>query len=335
MKKITALLLALLMLMSTALSVSATTPPQPKRFTDVSKSAWYADNVNYVTENGLMKGTSENTFSPDMTLSRAMVVTIIYRMAGEPVVEGIENKFTDVPADEWYTSAVLWANENGIVYGRDNKTYDPSDDITRQELAVMLFRYVKKYTLRIPQDIETPDYADAEKIYDFAEFDVKCLSRAGIINGKDGNKFDPHASATRAEAAAIISRFVKKASVQDFSFLEKLGITIRAEPQIWEEGNYGAHYSQSFDVLIKLNGNTYNPEDFTVYTKLWTDYASDKGYLRFYRSYTDSFCYSIDNPSVIFPFNFEEASGAWTEVTITYAGESATYQLFTSIARIS
>ena len=202
---------------------------EAQTFVDVPESAWYCDSVKYVSENGLMKGTSEATFSPDMTLSRAMVVTILYRMAGEPDVEsadGGEMKFTDVKPHEWYTDAVLWAYNLGIVNGVEANTYAPDRDVTRAELATMLFRYVQKFTLSLPYDPTYPAYADADSIPEYAEHGVIILSRAGVINGKDGNRFDPKASATRAEAAALFSRFAEKATVQDFSLIESLGVSI-------------------------------------------------------------------------------------------------------------
>ncbi|MBR3416711.1 MAG: S-layer homology domain-containing protein, partial [Clostridia bacterium] len=111
-------------------------------FRDVKADAWYYDNVKYVFENGIMKGTSDTEFSPDGTLTRAMCVTILHRAAGEPEADGAL-KFTDVKAGEYYEKAVVWASQNGIVKGRSENEFVPDGTITRAEFATMLYRYLE------------------------------------------------------------------------------------------------------------------------------------------------------------------------------------------------
>lgn len=230
MKKRITMILALCMMLQIFVPLSVNAEAEKLViFNDITEIDWYYDSVNEVVDSGLMKGTSETTFSPDMTLSRAMVVTILYRMAAEPDVEGIENRFTDVPADEWYTSAVLWANKNGIVNGRGNGVFDPSADVTRAELATMLFRYVANNNLVFEQSKADHDFLDSYEIPEFARTAIKLLYRAEIIKGKNGDVIDPLGKATRAEAAALFSRFVDNTREQEFTLLEKYDGTINVK----------------------------------------------------------------------------------------------------------
>ena len=109
------------------------------RFTDVASDAWYYDAVAYVYENGLMNGTSLTTFGPDVNITRGMIVTILYRLDGEPAAS--VSNFTDVPANAYYTDAVAWAAENGIVKGYDDGAFGPDDDVTMEQFAAILYRY--------------------------------------------------------------------------------------------------------------------------------------------------------------------------------------------------
>lgn len=106
----------------------------------MAEGSWYADAVSYVYQHGLMTGTSENHFSPDVTTSRAMIVTMLYRLEGSPAVSGAA-AFPDVAAGQWYADAVAWASANGIVTGYDNGNFGPEDTITREQLAVIFYRY--------------------------------------------------------------------------------------------------------------------------------------------------------------------------------------------------
>ena len=109
-------------------------------FSDVSTDAWYAEAVNFVKENGLMNGTSETTFSPDEAMSRAMIVTILYHLAGDPEVESYSS-FSDVPSDEWYSTPVAWAEDNNVISGYPNGTFAPNNPVTREQAATILWNY--------------------------------------------------------------------------------------------------------------------------------------------------------------------------------------------------
>ena len=178
-------------------------------FTDVKDGKWYYDNVKYVYENGIMNGVTDTKFDPTGTLTRGMCATIIYRMAGSPKTEA-ENKFTDVKAGKYYTKAVTWAQSNGIVNGKTETTFDPDGDIKRAEFATMLYRYLNFKMLVLPI-IKDDSPADDDLIPSYATEAVDALFRAGVVNGREDGRFDPKAKITRAEAAAMIDRFVKTA----------------------------------------------------------------------------------------------------------------------------
>ena len=184
-----------------------TKPQKEMKFKDIKDSDWHFTAVKFVFDKNLMNGVSEDDFAPSMSLSRAMAVTILYRLAGEPEVKNTKNIFSDAQEGSWYEKAVLWANENGIVNGMGDGTFMPDLDITREQLAAVMYRYCEfcKYDTKTEKDLS--DYKDADRVSDYA---VKALSWAnenGIVNGSD-NLLMPSDNATRAQTAAIIMRFV-------------------------------------------------------------------------------------------------------------------------------
>jgi hypothetical protein len=182
-----------------------------KLFIDVLEGVWYEDAVTYMYENGLMNGTSKDMmiFSPNIPLSRAMIATIIYRQEGEPDTSGSENPFSDIPEEIWYTNAVLWMAENDIVKGYPDGRFGPNDNISRQDLAVILARYADYKEIELPVKNTYKGFDDEDSIDEYALDAVQCCFEAGIINGKnDGSIFDPTNNATRAEAAVMLYRFL-------------------------------------------------------------------------------------------------------------------------------
>ena len=176
-------------------------------FTDVSVNDWFYDAVAYVYDNGLMDGTAGTAFSPLMTSNRAMVVTILWRLAGSPEPEAAPS-FSDVTADSWYTDAVAWASENGIVKGYSDTVFAPDDTVTREQLATILYRYVQHTGGGFQGAWAFPlDYADADQVSDWA-YEAMCwCTMKSIINGVGGNTLNPQGSATRAEVAQILMNF--------------------------------------------------------------------------------------------------------------------------------
>ena len=176
-------------------------------FIDVGGDDWFYDDVAYVYENGLMNGTSETTFSPYISTTRGMIVTILYRMDGKPAVfEACP--FTDVKAGAYYERAIVWAAENGIVKGYGNGCFGPDDQITREQMAAILYRYAKNRGLDVSvgENTNILSYDDALDISEYAVPTMQWACGAQIIHGADG-RLTPGAKATRAQVAAILHRF--------------------------------------------------------------------------------------------------------------------------------
>lgn len=176
-------------------------------FTDVSWDHWAYSAVKRVYTRGLMVGVSDTSFAPGQTLSRAMLASILYRLAGEPAVTA-ENPFTDVPADQWYTDAVIWAAENGIVVGCGDGTFRPNAPATRAQTAVMLYAYANFAGRNTSQRADLSAFADAADVPSWALAEMQWAHAAQLILGRDGKLLAPNAEATRAEMATILSTFI-------------------------------------------------------------------------------------------------------------------------------
>ena len=177
-------------------------------FTDVKDSDWYYDNVAYVVGKNLFKGDTETTFAPAAGMTRAMVATVLYRLAGEPETDAAAS-FTDVPADAYYAKAVAWAASEQIVSGTGDNKFSPNLAVTREEIAAMLYRYADAMG-KVPADgwfYNGASYTDAAAVSSWAKQSVEYCSMMGVVSGKDGGRFDPKGSAQRCEFAAMIDRF--------------------------------------------------------------------------------------------------------------------------------
>ena len=202
MKKLISIILTVVLLLSTVITVNAAS------FTDVKSSEWFYTSVNYVADKGIMQGTSSTKFAPTTSLSRAMGVTLLYRVAGTPSVSGVNIPFNDVQSGQWYTDAVKWAYKNGIVNGKTTTSFATNDNITRAEFATIINRYSDSMNYKLPVN-RSNFVTDIAEIPSWAFAAVTVMYQAEIINGKDGGIFDPNANITRAEAAAMIERFMK------------------------------------------------------------------------------------------------------------------------------
>ena len=178
-------------------------------FTDVSEKDWFYGDVMFVYENGLMLGTSKTLFSPHGTATRGMMATILWRMEGSPAPKG-KNSFTDVEAGKWYADAITWTAENGIFAGYGKDKFGPDDPITREQLAAIFYRYAdyKGYDLTVKGNLDT--FKDADKITDYAKTAMQWAVGSGLVKGKSGNLLDSQGTATRAEIAAMLHRFIEK-----------------------------------------------------------------------------------------------------------------------------
>lgn len=173
-----------------------------KSFNDVMPSDWYYDAVQYMTDKGLMNGVSNDSFSPQSNTSRAMIVTILWRMEGSPASK-TDNSFSDVVSDAYYEDAVIWASEEGIVNGYGDGIFGPDDLITREQLAAILYRYMGSPA---QTDGGLDAYSDVDKISSYAVEAMGWAVSQGVINGVDDNVLDPHGFATRAQVATMMMR---------------------------------------------------------------------------------------------------------------------------------
>ena len=180
-------------------------PAPAEPFTDVDENDWFYDEVVYVYENGLMNGVENNQFAPNTATNRAMLATILYRLAGQPDVSG-DLPFTDVAAGTWYTDAVLWAAQNGIVNGLGENTFAPMNTLTREQLVTMLYRYAEAEGYDVSAAADLSGYPDAGKVQPYAQEAMSWAVAEGIVEGMDGN-LNPAGSATRAQIATILMRF--------------------------------------------------------------------------------------------------------------------------------
>ena len=179
-------------------------------FTDVFEKDWFYDDAMFVYKNGLMLGTSKTLFGPHGTVTRGMMATILWRMEGSLAPKG-ENSFTDVEAGRWYADAITWTTENGIFAGYSKDKFGPDDPITREQLTAIFYRYAdyKGYKLTVTENLDK--FEDADKITDYAKMVMQWAVGNGLIKGKSENLLDPQGTATRAEIAAMLHRFVEKA----------------------------------------------------------------------------------------------------------------------------
>ena len=201
LRRIGAALTALVMTFSLGLTASAS--GVQGGYSDVDAGAWYAVAVEYVRDNGLMRGTSDTTFEPEGTMTRSMLSATLYRLAGSPAVTGVD-AFSDTEEGVWYTDAVLWASQQGLVGGYGNGLFGTNDPVTREQIAVILWRYAGS-----PAAEAGADFADEDQISGYAAQAVDWARASGVMDGVGGNRLNPKGTTTRAQAAAIFMRFSK------------------------------------------------------------------------------------------------------------------------------
>lgn len=185
----------------------ASKPEVKLPFTDVSTSDWFYDDVAFVYKNGLFSGTDSRSFSPNASMTRAMLVTVLYRLEGEPTVTG-RSSFTDVRSGAYYEKSVIWAAANGIVTGTDSTSFSPDAKVTREQLAAILYRYAQYRKLDTDASAKLNSFTDADSVSAYASEALGWAVSEGLINGASG-KLMPKGDATRAQVAAILHRFVK------------------------------------------------------------------------------------------------------------------------------
>ena len=184
------------------------------KFTDVKNGDWFYDSVMYVKNGGLMNGTTETTFAPNNNLTRAMLVTVLYRLEGSP--DAAKAPFADVKAGSYYEKAVAWAQANGIVNGYTATTFGPDDNITREQIATIMHRYAsfKKYDVSVGESTNILSYDDSTSVASYAIASVQYAVGSGLMKGKTEKTLNPKDNATRAEIAVILNRFIEANKAQ-------------------------------------------------------------------------------------------------------------------------
>lgn len=188
--------------------IESVLPSDELPFTDVKEDDWFYKFVKFVYKNEIMKGTKDTLFGPDGKLSRAQFATILYRMYGEPEVIYTDT-FTDIPEGEWYSDAVLWANSAEVVRGVGGGRFAPDADITREEMAVMMFRYASLGGYDMTASEELSGFSDCDLVDDWAEEAMQWAVGSGLITGNADGTLNPRGNANRAECATIITRFMQ------------------------------------------------------------------------------------------------------------------------------
>ncbi len=176
-------------------------------FADVAKGSWYYEGVRYAYENGLMSGTGEGTFSPDLPTSRGMLVTILYRLAGSPAAGSAS--FTDVAKGQWYADGVAWASANGVVSGYPDGSFRPNDTITREQMAAILYQYARIQGKLDDSRADLSSFADLDSLSAYAKEPMSWAVAQGLFSGVSADTLAPGGSTTRAQAAVILTAFSK------------------------------------------------------------------------------------------------------------------------------
>ena len=188
-------------------TVTVTFAEAPLPFPDVTEGDWFYDAVRYAYETGLMDGVGDSLFAPNSQTTRAQLVTILYRLAGEPEPGG-DSGFSDVAAGTWYTDAVAWAAQNGIVNGTTDTTFAPGDDITREQLAAILYRYAAYQGYDVSQRADLSGFGDASSIRGYAQEALSWAHAQGLVLGFEDGSLRPQGTASRAQIAAVLMRFL-------------------------------------------------------------------------------------------------------------------------------
>ena len=175
-------------------------------YSDLDANEWYADGVRYVLEHGIMSGYGDGKFGPNDTTSRAMIAQILYNMEGKPAYSGMSD-FTDVNANDWYAAAIRWASAEGIVGGYGNGKFGPNDELTREQLVTILYRYAKYKGVNVSAQASLAAYNDAASVSDWATEAMQWAVGSRLISGKTTTTLNPQDKATRAEIATIIMRY--------------------------------------------------------------------------------------------------------------------------------
>ena len=202
MKRFLSMILAFMMVFGAVIAAYADGSP----FSDVKESRWSFEAIKYAVEQGYMNGVGDGNFDPAGSMTRGMVVTVLYRREGSPEVT-FRNDFSDVKAGKYYSDAVIWAKDEGVVNGVTETTFEPNGKITREQLATMLSRFSERCLVSVPERADLSGYPDADKIHNYAKDALAWANEANLIKGMDDGTLSPRGNATREQFATILKRF--------------------------------------------------------------------------------------------------------------------------------
>ena len=222
MRRIITLILCVLLVGQLALTGVSAKESAKTAFDDVKAGSWYYEAVNYVFMHGVMKGTGNRTFSPNVATTRAEVVTILWRLSGAPDVVNLSS-FGDVSNDAWYYKSVNWAANMGITDGTGTNTFSPTRKVTREEIVVFLYRYAKFRGLDINHLADISSYTDSKSVSNFAKEAMRWAVKAGIVSGVSKYELAPKANATRAQVATMLYRVMTSLGVQEYTKTQRVG----------------------------------------------------------------------------------------------------------------
>lgn len=225
MKVLVLLFLCISILSTSVLAIYIPVKGDPKDYNDI-ENHWAYSSISYVIEKGYFKGITSKEFQPETNMSRAMLVTVLWRLTGEDLtytktVDGVSkvvpryvNMFWDMDDDAWYTNYISWANKNDIISGYSKREFRPDESVTREQLATILYNYLKNYKLVRNFDAmkvnESVNFTDDASISEWAKDKVMLVQQIGLMEGRADGSFDPKATVTRAEIAVVIERLIAK-----------------------------------------------------------------------------------------------------------------------------
>jgi hypothetical protein len=248
------------------------TPDEPVRilcgcamFEDVFHTDWFCEYVGFVASHGLFRGTDIGIFSPHMNMTRAMFVQVLANLEGVNLAWiNTNTPFTDVAAGAWYTPAVAWAYQEGITQGVGGNRFAPSAPVTREEMTVLLHRYSQHRGISLPSSA-TSQFPDQNRVSSWATSGVTAIQGAGIVRGRDDGTFDPQATATRAEVAAIFRRFMDVANIGRVGAVAQPRVETPVAPSIdigWDDDfNWDDDWNDGFDLNGDVNGHAHDDCD--------------------------------------------------------------------------
>ena len=298
-------------------------------FKDVKSTDWFAEGVYFATVYGISNGVTSDTFAPQLHLNRAMAVTMLYRFAGKPEAPNSPDKFADVPSSAWYSDAVQWASQYGIVRGISDTKFAPENDIKRSDFATIMIRFAAIIGCALPElnDVGIERFRDASDIPDYAALPVDALSRADIVNGKTDRDFLPNDILTRAEGVTVFYRFfISAVSGKTVEILKNHSLSVNELGISLDDGSEASY------MMVDLSSNDNNnlPDNIEISAEMTGN--GNRKIVDFTMHPTDSILKQYGN----FTLDSELSEGEILRIRLkfTISGTSETVTIFSMVVFI-